>query len=375
MKRLGWIFLIAMTVCHAAALRAGEEESLIPASELQALDRAISRELNSGNMGSQTLGDLYRLKNRLIQLRQSAKSETARALEPLDSGDSQRQQLNRLEAEAAAGGRAAKRSLALYYLFLNEPEKALSQWRDMGKATEHDLSYLLISAYLEFALGEYNTGHGNLEKALRFMETRSSLAVSTPILCDTVAGYRIYAERGNKRVMPGEDVLLYVEIDGVEFSSLNDGSSECKLMFGLKLYDDNQSVVWAESNYGEYAPTFSGPIRDLHAALTWRVPNDLSPGRYHLTVEAVEDSTKRRGEAVLDFTVEKRDTNAEKRPTAGLAPMPSPQLPQSYYDAQNAFPGAPFVPNPNPSGGMRDTDMYKQQFDLLQQYERGLKAE
>ncbi len=369
MKKL---LTVLMILSLSGKTLSAAESPLIPPSELQALDRAISRELNSGNMGSQTLGDLYRLKNRLLQLQSTMKSETQSALEPLDSGDSQKLQLERLEREAAAGGRAAQRSLALYYLFLNEPEKALSQWRQMGRATDHDLSYVLISSYLEFALGEYNAGRDHLEEALRFMETRSSLALSTPVFCDTVAGYRIYAQRQTSAVKPGEDVLLYVEVEGADFTNAPDGGAECKIMFGLKLRDDNQSVVWAEPNYGEYAPTFAGPIRDLHAALTWRVPNDLSPGRYHLTVEAVEDSTRRRGESIIGFTVEKRETNTEKRPTGGM----NPPLPQSYYDAQKAFPGAPMVPDPSAGGSnMRDTDFYKRQFDLLQQYERGMKTE
>lgn len=361
--------LTILLIVIAGLAAAGENPALIPPAELQALDRAIAREANSGSLGSQTLGDLYRLKTRLQRLQQSAKTEAELALAPLDGDDSQRRQLDRLEREAVSGGRAARRSLALYYLFLNEPEKALAQWRQMGRANEYDLQYMLISSYLEFALGEYGTGRKNLETALRLMESRSSLAVSPPIFCQNIGGYRIFTARQPGNLLPGENVLLYVEVEGAEFVNTPDGS-ECRLLFGLKLVNDAQGTVWAEPNYGEYAPYFAGPIRDLHAALTWRVPNDLEPGRYHLTVEAVEDSTKRRGEGAVGFTVGKRETNPEKRPTGTLTPGMQRQI----QEAQKTFSGGGAAEGNSPWGGSREdthfNDRYFQdrQFDLLQQH-------
>ena len=362
---------------------AGEAPSVIPPGELQALDRAITRELNSGQLGSQTLGDLTKLKHRLLKMQETAKTAQPAAVEPVNGADeSVRRQLQRLEAEAQNGGRAARKSLALYYLFLNEPEKALAQWRQMGRTTDHDLSYFLVASYLELALGEYNSGRNNLETAMRLMDTRTSLALSTPVFCQTIGGYRIYVPRPEGGLLPGEEVLIYVEVEGVVFNPTPEGGSECRVMFGMKLKDDHQGTVLAEPNYGEYAPLFSGPIRDLHAALTWRIPNDLEPGRYHLTIEAVEDATKRRGEAVVGFTVGKRETNPEKRPTAGPNPA---NVPPGYFDknselyrrqiqeAQKSFPGAS-TPAPNEPRDMRDPNYYKQ-FEMLQQFERDQKVD
>ncbi len=352
----------------AAPLAAGEAANAIPQAEIQALDRAIARELSTGQLGSQTLGDLTRLKARLLRLKPPpAKSERDAALEPLGGDESLRGQLERLQAEAAGGGRAALKSLALYHLFLNEPEKALAAWRRMGKSSEYDMSHLLIASYLEFALGEYSNGRRNLETALRLMDTRSGLEVSAPVFCQTIAGYRVYVPRPAGNLLPGEEVLIYVEVEGADFKSVPDGS-ECRIMFGLKLKDENQATLWAESNYGEDAPVFAGPVRDLHAALSWRVPNDLAPGRYHLSVEAVEDASKRHGENVLGFSVGRRETNPERRPTGGMDPR---AVPQSLLDAQKAFPGAnQYMDTPR----LRDEQYYKQ-FELLQQYERNQRVE
>ncbi|MCC8181244.1 MAG: hypothetical protein LIP23_10095, partial [Planctomycetes bacterium] len=267
------LFLCLPAGRHMAG--AGEASGPVTPSELQALDRAISREINSSHLGSQILGDLVRLRTKLQALRDTPEPDPAL---PAGPGEAPEQVVRRLEAQAASGNRNALRSLSFYHMYLNDPEKALAAWRRMGKANDYDLAYLIVSSYLELALGEYNAGRRNLEAAVRFMDTRASLAVSNPLFCQTIAGYRLYEPRRQGDLLPGEDVLVYVELDGVDFVRTTDGMSECAIMFGLKLRDDaSQAVRWAAPNFGEYTPLFAGPVRDLHAALTWRVPNDLEP--------------------------------------------------------------------------------------------------
>ena len=267
-----------------------------------------------------------------------------------------------LEADAGTGGRAARRALALYYLLLNEPEKAGEQWRQMGRGSERDVSYRLMSAYIELALGEHNAGRASLVAAMSLLEAGSPLKVSNPVFSQNVAGYRIFQPYRGGPFLPGDDVLLYVEVEGATFVDSPEGGSECALMFGLKLVNDSQATVWAEPNFGEYAPLFNGPIRDLHAALTWKIPNNLEAGRYHIRVEALEESTKRRGEGVTSFEVAKRPTNPETRPTGMFDPS---SLPRGFSEMQNAFPGAPVMPSSplTPGGEYNDN-----KFDILQRY-------
>ncbi len=335
----------------------------IPPVEMQALDRAITRELNTGSLGSQTLGELTRLRSRLAGLNAAPLPAPGDSQQDeLQAGvDPQVQVLRKLEAEAAQGGRAARRALAFYYISINEPEKARQQWQLMGKGSEFDISYAIMSAYLEIALGEHNSGKASLASALSMVEARSPLKVTNPVFCQNIAGYRIYEPRRGGPFLPGEDVLIYVEIEGAQFVDSKEGGSECVVMFGLKLRDDEQNTVWVEPNFGEYAPLFNGPIRDLHAALTWKVPNNLDPGRYHLFVEAVEESTMRRGEGVSAFEVGKRPTNPEKS-AIGLGDL-QPLPPKGFQEMQDVFPGAPAMPGIPSAGGKDD-----QKFQLLQRY-------
>lgn len=361
------VIALLAALALAPLLRAGEAEPLVPEAEMRALDRVISREATRTNADSQTLGDLVKLKGRLQRLQEDLKSGRGPAASAESSADPQKALLSRLQAEAIAGGRAARRSLALYYMYLNEPEKALAEWRFMGRANDYDIPFLLVSSYLELALGEYNNGKRNLEQALRFMESRSSLVLSQPVFCSNIAGYRLYDERPEgSTFLPGDVTLIYVEVEGAEFRAASEGGSECRLMFGLKLQDDNQRTRWMESNFGEYAPLFSGPIRDLHAALTWQIPNDLEPGRYHLFVEAVEDFTKRRGESVIGFNVGRRETNPERRPGPAVTP-----LPRGFGEMQKAFPGASPMPEPP---DLRSQDYY-QMYELLRKNEQSKKVD
>lgn len=363
-------------LCLGAIAGAAE---VIPPAEMQALDRAIRRELNSGQTGSQTLGDLRRLKQRLTRIQQSAGegAETAErqtALQPLAGGDTRQQLLDRLQEEAKVGGRPARRSLALYYVFLNEPEKALREWRAMGRANDSDLPYSILSAYLELALGEYNNGRNNLESALRRMDSRTSLVLSVPVFCSNIAGYRIYTARAEGDLLPGEEVLVYVEAEGAEFGPAPGGGRECRLMFGLTLKNDQQTTMWTELNYGEYAPVFAGDIRDLHAALTWRVPNDLPPGRYHLTIQAVEEPTKRFGENLLSFNVGRRATNPDQRPTS--FGMPTAGMDERMREAERVFQGVPQSGGDSNARNLWESEFGKQQqHEIVRQHERSQRVE
>lgn len=330
---------IVLSLCLAAGLAwgAAAADFAVSPAELAALDRAINRVANANYVDSQTLGDLVKLRHRLAEL---DKAPAKAAPEPSD--EDAPADLRRLQDQAAKGGRTARRDLALYYLFRGDAENALAEWRLMGKATENDISYTLIAAYLEFALGEYDRGRENIETALRFLDTRVSLDVRNAVFCQNVAGYRVYTPREAGNLLPGEDVLIYAEVEGADFRQNQQGSTECSLMFGLRLTNDMQGTVWREPNYGEYAPEFSGPVRDLHVALSWRVPNTLPPGRYHLTIEAMEESSRRRGQTVLSFAVDRRDTTALRRPTASpdmLDPDTRRQVEEAQMRAAGVFNG------------------------------------
>lgn len=328
----------------------------VSSSEIQALERLINREASRSAPDAAVHGELMRLRNRLLRLRaEASESDRRRALAPLESDPDFAALKEKLENAADRGGRPERRSLALFHLFMNEPEKALEQWRKLGQATPHDMPHLLVSAYLEFALGEYGAAREDLAAASSMMDHRTSLAISAPVFCSNIAGYRIFFPRPEGSLLPGEDVLIYVEVEGAEFENAP-GGNVCKLMFGLRLRNSAQLTLWAEPNFGEYSPLFSGPVRDLHAALAWRVPGDLEPGRYTLAVEAADEVSRRRGENSISFQVARRETNPDRR--ASAAPPP----------AASAGGGETFA---DPAGRL---NLDPRMFELLRRHEQGQRA-
>lgn len=362
--------VLLLSLMAGSFARAGE----IPLPELRALERAIESGLDNKDLGSQTIGELQRLRDRLERsnrLRSEADGDRIAVLAPLEDisgvlGEAADSDVARLEREAADGKRSSLRSLALYRLYRNNPEEALRLWRRLGETNPNDLAYRLMASYLELSLGEYERARTHLEAAERLIGARSGLGLSEPVFCDNIAGYRLYARRRAGDLMPGDNTLVYVEIEGADFHSVAGGDSECRLMFGLRVKNEAGTTMWADPNYGEYAPIFNGPIRDLHTALTWRVPNDLTAGVYTLVVEAVEESSKRRGESSLEFTVSRRPTNPETRMDDGLRR----DVNRALQDAGKMFPGSPsqYVREEGrPGGGLRESDRY---FELLRQHER-----
>jgi hypothetical protein len=356
-RKAGWLAAAVFVACRPFLI-AGETLSDIPPAELQALDRAIARELNSGRSGTHTLGDLVRLKNRLLARRAlDERREKSQALAPLAGEDSLAGLRAKLENEAGQGIRGAKRSLAFLHLAQNEPEKALEQWQGMGKASDYDLSFLLVSAYLKFAVGEYPAGRADLEKSLGLMDARQGLGISEPVFCLNIMGYRLFVPRAAGDLSPGENVLIYVEVDGAEFFPSGEGTG-CRLAFGLRLKDDSRHTVWADPEYGEYAPVFSGSIRDLHAALTWRVPTDLPPGNYRLSVETVDVASKLSGDNAVSFSVGRHPAESDSSPPEARR--------RSLPGANPALPGSP-IPLEPPD--LRNPEYYRR-FELLRRYEQ-----
>lgn len=360
MPRLLLVLILALAAVTSAAA------GTIPQVELQALDRAIKRELSDDKLGSQTLGDLQRLKYRLEQMQVQTRSTALAELEPLDTASAAGDTLSSLEREAESGHRPALRSLALYHLYRNNPEQSLRAWRRMGEANPNDLSYQLLSSYLELALGEYNAARLHLDTAMRLIDSRTGIELSTPVFCENIAGYRLYIPRPKKDLLPGDNTLLYVEIEGADFHPAAEGDYECRLMFGMRLKNESGTTLWAEKDYGEYAPLFNGPIRDLHTALSWRVPNDLQPGVYTLIVEAEEQPSLRRGETSLEFTVARRPTN----PEAKLTPDQRTQANKVLQDANKMFPGA--TPQYQQQGAPNTFNSWdeQQRFEMIKKNER-----
>ncbi|MBN2712938.1 MAG: hypothetical protein JXR97_10995 [Planctomycetes bacterium] len=218
----------------------------------------------------------------------------------------------------AKDARSARDALAMFYLFADQPEKAIELLRKNGPASSSDIYHELKLAYTNLRLGDYRESGRNIEKARDIIRTRLPLLLSEPAFCDTITAFRLYTPISKSSFNPGDTGLIYLEIAGSEFKTDATGKASCNLNFGLAIKDEMQEVVWEKADYGQWAQTYQGPLRDLHVSITMRIPNNLPDGKYHIFVTCKDVFSGRTGISSSDFmvgssTAEKTKTTPKKQ--------------------------------------------------------------
>ncbi len=247
--------------------------------ELRELRRWVAAQMKKGEL-PKAEGD--RILKMLVRLR-AAKNKLSRS-------ESERQLIEALKdilrdkVVRDKTSREARESLAMFYLFLEEPDKALVHLRKAGPASELDFYYPLRLAYTQLRLGVYQKGAAYLKQVERLLAARTPLRLSTPAFCSSIVSYRIYTPHAGAFLRPGEIVLVYIEITGVALRQNAGGASSCSLSFDLAIKDSFQRPLWSKPEYGSWNRTYQGPVRDMHVSITLRIPSQIPLGRHHLTV-------------------------------------------------------------------------------------------
>lgn len=211
-------------------------------------------------------------------------------------------------------------ALARYYLFLDEPDRAIRYLQQGGPASSEDPYYPLLLAYTYLRLGDYAAAMGWLEKVDLLLSTRQPLRLSPPIFAETISGFRLYTPRPARPFRPGEDVLIYLEVTGVMFKPKTASEVFCDLLFDLAIKDAMMNECWAAPDYGAYQQIFRGPIRTLDLKIALRIPNPLPSGRYRLILTCRDRLGLR--EATSEASLEVKDS--QERPLSRSIPSSPP---------------------------------------------------
>lgn len=217
--------------------------------------------------------------------------------------------------------RAAILQVGRFYLFADQPDKALKYLRGAGAAAKDDLDWLLLMTSTYMRLGDYRKCDRFLQEVDQIMEQRAPLSMSKPVFVKRVISYRMYEPRDHTP-QAGENVILYVELSGVQFIPTSNGLYRCNLRFGLELRDEMQTTIWSKPMFGAFSPAYRGPIRDLHVPIYYRIPNHLDPGTYTLMLTC-QDRNSREEDATavegVDFQVGGRERIRVQNPSAADA--------------------------------------------------------
>jgi hypothetical protein len=204
---------------------------------------------------------------------------------------------------ADRNSREARLTYARYCLFANKPLEARKELEKTGPADEKDLLYPLLLAYTHILLDDYPRAEKYLRQIELGMVQERELRLSPPVFCSEINAYRLYTPQPDDAFQPGDNTLVYVEVDGTGFRRTETGAAFCDLGFSLCVKDEKQKIVWESPDHGQWRHTYRGPVRDLHVSIWLRFPVDLPPGNYSLFVTCRDHVNNGEGRADTAFTL------------------------------------------------------------------------
>jgi hypothetical protein len=137
-----------------------------------------------------------------------------------------------------------------------------------------------------------------LDKAVEAIWTASPLLFRKVLFADSVAGFGVYADRGNSTFKTGEPLFIYVEPIGCGSGKNALGVMEIGFDVVLVLTDDKGAELIAKEDFAFYVQPVRYRNREFQMSLTANLTG-LTPGKY-----------------VGKFTI--RDRNSDKKGTFEL---------------------------------------------------------
>lgn len=126
------------------------------------------------------------------------------------------------------------------------------------------------------------------EQPLRILDVR---------FCSRVDGFRRFVEADPLNCRPGQEILLYVEVQGVHYA-FRGAAYESDLELALELIDARTGqIVWRDDHAVQDHTT--APIADYFANYRGRLPDQLAAGRYRVRLRLSDLRTHAHSEREL----------------------------------------------------------------------------
>ena len=186
---------------------------------------------------------------------------------------------------------------------------------DFQPSTEDLLAeeFDLLEAVSEFAIG-VRTGMTSgvppkellierLSELLTRLRNESGLRMGRVDLCTSIAGYGDI-EIATRTMPAGRDqeILVYAEIDGLDWVPKTDGKVGWEIRYRLQLHQMSDGMVIDPGVESSVSDTLVAPVEDNYLWIRYRLPGqDLNAGRYVLKLWIREPSTNRQDERSIEF--------------------------------------------------------------------------
>jgi hypothetical protein len=140
--------------------------------------------------------------------------------------------------------------------------------------------------------------------ALNWLANLSALQVKNLAFCTNVQSYGVYTKFEEYRFRPGQEVILYAEVDNFAAEPKHD-QFETALDGMCELYDAGKNRVGVHK-FGVDRELCNNRRRDYYLPYRYFLPDDLYPGQYSLKLTITDVKSNKLDQASIDFTVERR---------------------------------------------------------------------
>jgi hypothetical protein len=213
------------------------------------------------------------------------------------------------QAERAQLNSADELRLRLLYLAAGRPEdaaKAMSASPDGGSEFwQEEMSALATllddQAIADRAQRSEEAGH-QFHAAAASLTQNAPVRLHNPNLCTEVNSYGIYKTFPSLQFKPGQEVLLYAEVENFKSTASEQGFHT--VLHGHYRILDKSGARVAEQGFATTEEYCRNQRKDFFVRYYTNIPKTLPPGDYTLQLTVEDSQANKAGQAELRFSVE-----------------------------------------------------------------------
>lgn len=221
-----------------------------------------------------------------------------------------------LEAQAsattdAAASAADQTRLGLLYIAAGRRDDALRPISAVAPDQQDFWSKELtgLAVYLESAAAGQPAARTaeaavHFEAAQRSLRERAELTVRNPTFCTEVTSYGVYQPFASTQFKPGQEVLLYAEIENLKSDHRTDGYYTA-LESSYEMVDAQGKSVDTRQ-FGLTQETCRNERRDFFIRYQFFLPKTIADGTYTLSLQIKDALGQKSGQTSIEITIKQK---------------------------------------------------------------------
>lgn len=221
--------------------------------------------------------------------------------------------VKRLSTETPGENEAAKssRMIKLRHLLVlsGDPDAAVAQVEGMPEAQQEYLRHHLLGLWTMIdpqghpvPSRRFSTAITQIREAAKYASAATdSLEVRSLAFCTEIESYGQITPFAGNRFDPGQQVILYCEIDNFAAKRVEDGF-ETHLQGSFDVFDSKNGKVFSQILPADQQVS-ANHLRDFFIAYQMYLPNQISPGTYRLQLTMEDVNGKKYGQSSIPFEI------------------------------------------------------------------------